>query len=141
MKKLFYTAMAYLLFGLCAGVFYREYTVLNKFTGFTQLKLTHVHILVLGFLIFFTLILFEKVFELSISKWFNKFFTIYNIGLIWSIVGFFIIGIGQVKGVQPGAAINGIVGLGHIIITVGFIFLFLVLKERILVSEKEKSLK
>ncbi|MGL4450104.1 MAG: DUF2871 domain-containing protein [Sarcina sp.] len=140
MKKLFYAAIAYLLFGLCAGVFYREYSVFNKFTGFTQLKLAHVHILVLGFLIFFILILFEKAFALTKSKWFNKFFVVYNIGALWTMLGFFVIGIGQVKGVEMGPAIDGIIGLGHIILTVGFVFLFLVLKERILINEKEESL-
>ncbi|MGL4740105.1 MAG: DUF2871 domain-containing protein [Sarcina sp.] len=140
MKKLFYAAMSYLLVGLCSGVFYREYTVLNHFTGHTQLKLAHVHILVLGFLIFFILILFEKAFTLTKSKWFKPFFIVYNIGAIWTMLGFIIIGIRQVKGIQPGPAIDGIIGLGHIVITIGFILLFLVLRERILICEKEKSL-
>ena len=136
MKKLFYTAMAYLVFGLSSGVFYREFTVINNFTGHTQLKITHVHILVLGFLMFFILTLFEKVFNISKSKWFNKFFAVYNIGTLLTSIMFLVIGIRQVKGLQPGPAMDGLAGLGHIIITIGFIFLFLVLKEQILGNEK-----
>lgn len=144
MKKLFNAAMIYLVFGLCAGVFYREFTVLNDFTGKTQLKVAHVHILVLGFLMFLMLTLFEKVFKISESKWFNKFFIVYNVGALWSMIMFLVIGVAQVKGITPGGALNGIAGLGHIVITVGFVFLFLMLKEQILKDEnsikKEKKL-
>lgn len=136
MKKIFNTAMLYLVFGLCAGVFYREFTVFNKFTGLTQLKTAHTHILVLGFFMFFILTLFEKAFSITESKWFNKFFIVYNVGALWSMIMSIVIGVAQVKGITPGGALNGIAGLGHIIIGIGFLFLFFVLKDRILKDEK-----
>ena len=36
MKKLYTTARIYLILGLTAGVFYREFTKFNNFTGTTQ---------------------------------------------------------------------------------------------------------
>ncbi|WP_436513970.1 DUF2871 domain-containing protein [Clostridium thermobutyricum] len=137
MKKIFYTAISYLLLGLASGVFYRKFTVLNNFTGNTQLKVAHTHILILGFLIFLMLTLFERVFNISKNKWFNKFFVVYNIGLILTTVMFFVIGIAQVKGNNIGPAMSGISGLGHVIITVGFVFLFIVLKDQLFLEDKE----
>lgn len=137
MKKIFYTAISYLLLGLASGVFYRKFTVLNNFTGNTQLKVAHTHILILGFLIFLMLTLFERVFNISKNKRFNKFFVVYNIGLILTTVMFFVIGIAQVKGNNIGPAMSGISGLGHVIITVGFVFLFMVLKDQLFLEDKE----
>lgn len=137
MKKIFYAAISYLILGLASGVFYRKFTVLNSFTGNTQLKVAHTHILILGFLIFLMLTLFEKVFNISKNKRFNKFFVVYNIGLILTTVMFFVIGIAQVKGNNIGQAMNGISGLGHVIITVGFVFLFMVLKDQLFLEDKE----
>ena len=137
MKKIFYTAISYLFLGLASGVFYRKFTVLNNFTGNTQLKVAHTHILILGFLIFLMLTLFERVFNISKNKWFNKFFVVYNIGLILTTVMFFVIGIAQVKGNNIGPAMSGISGLGHVIITVGFVFLFIVLKDQLFLEDKE----
>lgn len=137
MKKLFYAAISYLVLGLASGVFYRKFTVMNDFTGQTQLKVAHTHMLTLGFLIFLMLTLFEKVFNISKNKWFNKFFVVYNIGLIITSVMFFVIGIAQVKGSSIGPAMSGISGLGHIILTVGFVFLFMVLKGQLFIKREK----
>lgn len=101
MKKLFYAAIFYLVFGLCSGLFYREFTKAHEFTGLTQLKLAHTHILVLGFFMFLILTLFEKSFTLSKSRWFNRFFVVYNAGALFSMIMFLIIGIAQVRGITP----------------------------------------
>lgn len=132
MKKLFYSAIFYLVFGLCSGLFYREFTVINNFTGLTQLKVAHTHILTLGFFMFLILTLFEKAFSISESRWFNKFFVVYNVGAFLSMIMFLVIGVAQVMGITPRGPFNGIAGFGHVILTIGFVFLFLVLKERIL---------
>lgn len=52
MKKIINTAMIYLALGLAAGVFYREFTKWNGFTGKTTLGVVHTHLLVLGMLFF-----------------------------------------------------------------------------------------
>src|SRR5262245_32422715 len=135
MKKLFYAATFYLVFGLCSGLFYREFTKSNEFTGLTQLTLAHAHILVLGFFMFLLLTLFEKVFRLSKSRWFNSFFVVYNVGALLTMTMFLVIGVAQVRGITPAGPFNGVAGLGHIIITIGLGFLILVLRERILGEE------
>ncbi|MGL5646664.1 MAG: DUF2871 family protein, partial [Clostridium sp.] len=114
------------------GVFFREFTRMSDFTGITRLSVVHTHALILGFFLFLILVLFEKSFSITESKWFNKFFITYNIGLAWSMIMFLVIGIMQVKGNTIGGALNGISGLGHIIMAVGFVFLFLNLKEKVL---------
>lgn len=47
MKKYLNIAFAYLLAGLAGGVFFREFTKFNAFTGVTALGFLHVHLLVL----------------------------------------------------------------------------------------------
>ena len=52
MQKYFKISSFYLLFGLVMGIFSREFTKLNNFSGYTVLKSVHTHTLVLGFLFF-----------------------------------------------------------------------------------------
>ncbi|MGL5417709.1 MAG: DUF2871 family protein [Clostridium sp.] len=132
MKKIFNASMLYLLFGLLGGVFFREFTRMTEFTGVTRLSVVHTHALILGFFLFLILVLFEKSFSITESKWFNKFFITYNVGLAWSMTMFLVIGVMQVKGNIIGGALNGISGLGHSIMGLGFVFLFLTLKEKVL---------
>ena len=48
MKKLINTSFLYLILALAAGVFYREFTKFNSFTGKTTLAVVHTHLFVLG---------------------------------------------------------------------------------------------
>lgn len=52
MKKLINTSMIYFILALAAGVFYREFTKFNGFSGSTALCRVHTHLFVLGMLIF-----------------------------------------------------------------------------------------
>lgn len=52
MKKYINTAFIYLIASLSAGVFYREFTKLNDFTAPTVLSVSHVHLFVLGTVLF-----------------------------------------------------------------------------------------
>lgn len=45
MKKLYYSAVIYTVLGLLAGLFYRELTKAQDFTGDTQLSVLHTHLL------------------------------------------------------------------------------------------------
>ena len=69
MKALYRAAIFYLAFGLIAGVFYREFTRANNFPEgeFTQLGVTHTHLLALGFMMFLIFLALEKVFTFSRS--------------------------------------------------------------------------
>lgn len=131
MKKILRTSMIYMIIGLAFGVFYREFTKFNNFTDWTQLKVLHTHTLTLGMFFFLILLLFEKNFNLTEHKNYNKFFIFYNLGLIITLSLMLIHGTMTVLGYNGSAAISGIAGLGHIILTVGLYFLFTVFNKQV----------
>ncbi|MHC5375362.1 DUF2871 domain-containing protein [Enterococcus sp. LJL120] len=127
MKKLTRVSMSYMILGLVFGVYYREFTKFNDFTETTQLSVLHTHTLILGMFFFLIVLLLEKNFQLSQHKNFKKFFIIYNIGLGVTLLMLLVHGTMTVLGYADSAAISGIAGLGHIIITIGLGFFFNVL--------------
>ncbi|EOH92273.1 hypothetical protein UAW_03258 [Enterococcus haemoperoxidus ATCC BAA-382] len=127
MKKLVRVSMSYMIFGLLAGIFYREFTKWTGFTGETQLSVLHTHVLILGMFFFLIVLLLEKNFQLSKEKNYKKFYIIYNIGLGVTLLLMIVRGVLQVLDYPESAAISGIAGLGHIIITVGLAYFFQVL--------------
>ena len=56
MKKIINTAMFYMIYGLTAGAFYREYTKFKGFEGLTSLSKVHHHVLDLGMYIFYIIV-------------------------------------------------------------------------------------
>ena len=48
MKRLMNVSIVYGVLGLIGGIFYREFSKLNGFTGFTTLSVVHTHYLILG---------------------------------------------------------------------------------------------
>lgn len=138
MKKLYYASLMYMILGLATGFFTRTYVdQIKHFEGHTQLSLLHFHILVLGMLVFLVVLALEKLFGLSQSKWFNLFFWHYNGGLVLTVGMMVVHGIMQVNGVKDSAAIAGTAGLGHIILMVGFGFLFAALHNRLTAHSDE----
>lgn len=127
MKKLARVSMSYMILGLVFGVYYREFTKLNDFTGTTQLSVLHTHTLILGMFFFLIVLLLEKNFQLSNHKNFKKFYIFYNIGVGVTLLMLLVHGTLTVLGHADSAAISGIAGLGHIILTVGLGFFFNVL--------------
>ena len=82
MKKMINTSMAYFIAAMVAGVFYREFTKFQGFTGKTTLGVMHTHLIVLGMFFFLTAALFcgmER--SLAQNKTFRKFYALYNISL------------------------------------------------------------
>ena len=121
MQKYFKISSFYLLFGLVMGIFSREFTKLNNFSGYTVLKSVHTHTLVLGFLFFIIVLLLEKNF--------NKWIVLYNLGLLYLIITLSIRGILQVIG-SDFVGLSHIAGLGHAILGVSLVwFLAIVNKE------------
>ncbi|WP_308607186.1 DUF2871 domain-containing protein [uncultured Corynebacterium sp.] len=128
MKSLYRAAIFYLVMGLGAGVFYREFTRANDFPEgqFTQLGVAHTHLLALGFMMFLIFLVVDKVFAVSHNKkLFNSFFWFYNAGVVVTVAMLIWHGSLTVLGEESTAMIAGIAGLGHIFITVG-LSLFLV---------------
>ncbi len=131
-KRLFHTAHIYMIVGVISGLYYREITKLNDFTGDTQLGVVHTHLLALGMLFFLGVLALEKLFTLSAEKkLFDWFFWVYNAGLALTVLMMTIHGTQTVLGAKTSAAISGIAGLGHIVLTVGLILFFVTLGKRI----------
>lgn len=80
MKKIINTAMFYMIYGLIAGVFYREYTKFKGFTGLTSLSKVHPHVLVLGMLVFLIIGAYaynkEDLIKTKVFQDFIKFITL-----------------------------------------------------------------
>ncbi|HQR78939.1 MAG TPA: DUF2871 domain-containing protein [Actinomycetota bacterium] len=135
MRKLFYASFAYMLAGVTAGLFYREFTKLNDFPEgqFTQLGLAHTHLLALGFIVLLIVLALEKVFTISRSrKLFDWFFWLYNAGLILTAAMLILHGSLTVLGEESNKMISGIAGLGHMLITAGMIVFFVALRRAVI---------
>jgi len=141
MRKIYVAAHVYMILGLISGLYYRELTKLNDFTGDTQLSVVHTHILALGMLFFLVVLALEKLFTLTAGKLFAAFFWVYNAGLALTVGLMIVRGTMTVLGHQAGAALDGISGLGHIVITLGLIFFFVNLGKCLPVKEKAEALK
>lgn len=112
--------------GLISGLYYRELTKANDFTGGTQLAVAHTHALALGTLML--LVLLALVATLGIDdRRFRWGVVTWQVGLGMTF------GMQLVKGTlqvlenssSESAALAGIAGLGHITLTVAFVLLFI----------------
>ncbi len=129
MKRFINVAFAYAVAAIAGGVFFREFTKFNGFTGTTQLSFLHVHLFVLGMCVFLLAAVFEKLIGISKGKKFRAFFVTYNIGVVFTVCVMVWHGILQVFGMAGGAMVAGIAGIGHIILTAGLVLLFLLLRD------------
>ncbi|MCI9274151.1 MAG: DUF2871 domain-containing protein [Clostridiales bacterium] len=135
MKRSINTAFVYAIAAMAGGVFYREFTKLNDFSGRTALGFVHTHLFLLGMVFFLILALFQKQYKLEKAPRYKAFYLIYNIGLAVAVSMLVWRGVTQVLSIplSPGldAAISGIAGLGHVMLGVGIVLFFLILKKRI----------
>lgn len=131
MKKLYYAAHTYMIVGLVGGLYYRELTKAKHFTGDSQLGLVHTHVLALGMLFFLIVLALEKLFTLSAEKLFNAFFWTYNAGLVITVTMMTVRGTRTVLGHETPEPAAVIAGIGHITLTVGLIFFFILLGKRV----------
>ena len=81
MKKLLNTAFIYALAAMAGGVFYREFTKFNGFSGRTALGLVHTHLFLLGTMFFLLAALFSKELDWARGRNFRLFYGLYNTGL------------------------------------------------------------
>lgn len=129
------TAFTYALLAMVGGVFYREFTKFNAFTGNTALGVVHTHLFLLGMIFFLVAALFQMNVDLMSHKNFKKFYIIYNLGVAIMVVMLMARGITQVQGLELSrgldAAISGIAGIGHILVGIGMIIYFMMLKKLI----------
>lgn len=133
MKKLINISFIYAIAAIACGVFYREFTKFLDFSDKTTLAFTHLHLFVLGTVVFLIIAIFSCITNVTEQKQFNWFMKLYNIGLPFMVVMFFIRGINQVLGTELSsgmtAAISGVLGIAHTIITIAIIFMFVALRK------------
>ena len=73
MKKYLNVSILYAIAALIGGVFYREFTKINKYTGVTALGKVHVHLFMLGTIVFLLVSLFAMQQKLQEYKLFFPF--------------------------------------------------------------------
>ena len=133
MKKYINISLVYAVAAMAGGVFYREFTKFNQFTGVTALGKVHTHLFLLGMVVFLLVALFADRLALEKQKSFSTFMTVYNIGVPLTSVMLLVRGITQVLGLSlskgVSAAISGIAGIGHILTGVGIVLLLLALRK------------
>ena len=134
-KKYANLSFIYAIIALVAGAFYREFTKYIGYTARTRMALVHPHFLVLGAFMFMIIALFSMNFKLENEKTFKTFFLSYNIGVVITAAMLFLRGLTEVMDWGDNkaldASISGIAGVGHIVLTVGFVFMFITLKRAI----------
>ncbi|MBS6279563.1 MAG: DUF2871 domain-containing protein [Lachnospiraceae bacterium] len=133
MKKIMNTSLIYFVLAMADGVFYREFTKWNGYTEPTTLGVLHVHLLVMGTVLFLLIALFTKVTDLEKNSLFKKFFVLYNVALPFMVVMMLIRGIVQVLAIDLGKMGNGMLsgfaGLSHITMMVSLLMLLIALKK------------
>ena len=137
-NNLFANSITLLIMGLIGGVFYREFTKFYGFTDGTHRGKIHVHTLASGFVVSLLLYLLAK--DMNDVKSLKKPYAIYLTGFTFTVVNMVVIGIYEV--VSEGddaivhAAIDGTSGIGHIILGVGIVWIFVRLYNLRLKSNK-----
>ena len=134
MKRYMNTALLYAVFAMAGGVFYREFTKFNSFTGKTTLSVVHTHYFLLGMVFFLLLLLLEKNFSFTDAKT-GRVLAAYHIGLNLTAVMFVVRGLTQVlapalsRGMD--AAISGMAGIGHILLGVSMVLLLVQIRRSV----------
>lgn len=128
MKKYLNISLIYAIAAMAGGVFYREFTKYQGYTGATALGKVHGHLFFLGMLTFLIVALYGTHHDLQKIKSFRVFLWLYNIGVVLTAIMLLVRGVIQVRGLVLSAAdasISGIAGIGHIFTGVGILLLLL----------------
>lgn len=135
MKKMFNVSFYYMIAGLIGGVFFREFTKIQGFTGNTALGVVHTHTLMLGMFMFLIVGIIVDYLKITDDKRIKKFFIWYNSGLILTITMLVVRGVFDVLGTNLSkglnASISGMSGLGHIVLTVGLMYFFTAIRKAV----------
>ncbi|MCG7309535.1 DUF2871 domain-containing protein [Brachybacterium sp. ACRRE] len=137
MNRLFTAICVYLGLGLASGLAFREITKHSDWpaTDHTQLGVVHTHLLTLGVIVLLAVLALEAVLRLSDSpRLFAWFQGVYHAGVLVSAAMMFVRGLLTVQGADLGsmdAMVSGIAGIGHILLTVGFVLLMVLIRRAI----------
>ena len=138
MKRYMNLSLVYAVLAMVGGVFYREFTKFNGFTGKTTLGVVHPHYFLLGMVFFLLLLLLEKNFGFTGPKT-GRVLIAYQVGLNLTTVMFVVRGVTQVLGTSLSsgmtAAISGMAGIGHIILGVSLVMLLVQIRRSVAAAE------
>lgn len=138
MKRYMNLSLVYAVLAMVGGVFYREFTKFNGFTGKTTLGVVHPHYFLLGMVFFLLLLLLEKNFGFTGPKT-GRVLIAYQVGLNLTTVMFVVRGVTQVLGTSLSsgmtAAISGMAGIGHIILGVSLVVLLVQIRRSVAAAE------
>ena len=133
MKKYLNVSLIYALAAMAGGVFYREFTKFNHFSGVTALGKVHTHLFLLGMLVYLVIALYAAHNDLGKLRSFRAFLWCYNIGVPLTAAMMVARGVPQVLGLTlsnaASASISGIAGIGHILTGAGVVLLLVSLKK------------
>lgn len=121
MKRLMNASIVYGVLALVGGVFYREFTKLNGFTGFTTLSVVYTHYLILGMVFFLLLVLVEKNYSFINDK--VRKYLLYHIGLNLTVVMLVIRGVVQVLSLNVSSAV--LFGIEHLILGISMVLVLI----------------
>ncbi len=138
-KILVNSAFGYAVAGLASGLYYRELTKAQDFDGPTLLSTVHTHFLVLGVLFLLIVAVFERLLVLSASPLHRWFTVTFHAGLILTVSMQLVHGTMQVFGKEGSAAISGIAGIGHVLLTVAFVVFFLALRSAVVRAPEHRD--
>lgn len=128
------SALAYAVFAMAGGVFFREFTKLNAFEGVTTLAFVHTHYFALGMMGFLLMLLLEKSLSFT-DQGVRKAVVAYHVGLNVTALMLMVRGVVQVLSSElshgANAAISGIAGLGHIVLGVSIVLILLGVKRAV----------
>ena len=138
MKRYMNLSLVYAVLAMVGGVFYREFTKFNGFTGKTTLGVVHPHYFLLGMVFFLLLLLLEKNFGFTGPKT-GRVLIVYQVGLNLTTVMFVVRGVTQVLGTSLSsgmtAVISGMAGIGHIILGVSLVMLLVQIRRSVAAAE------
>lgn len=128
MKRYINLSLLYAVLAMVGGVFYREFTKFNGFTGKTSLGVVHTHYFLLGMVFFLLLLLMEKNFAFTGVKT-GRMLVVYQVGLNLTAVMLAVRGVTQVLGLSltsgMSAALSGVAGIGHILLGISLVLVLL----------------
>ncbi|HIZ49035.1 MAG TPA: DUF2871 domain-containing protein [Candidatus Gemmiger excrementavium] len=128
MKRYINLSLLYAVLAMVGGVFYREFTKFNGFTGKTSLGVVHTHYFLLGMVFFLLLLLLEKNFAFTGAKT-GRVLVVYQVGLNLTAVMLAVRGVAQVLGLPltsgMSAALSGVAGIGHILLGISLVLVLL----------------
>ena len=133
MRRYGTAAVVYTALALAGGVFYREFTKFQGFTGETALSVVHTHYFLLGMMVFLLLALLERSFSFT-TRAVRRSPVVYHIGLNLTAGMLVVRGVLQVLGTELSsgldASISGVAGIGHLLLGGSLLLVLLQLRRR-----------